>query len=528
MEVLDAARMREADRVTIEELRTPGLVLMENAGLRAAEAIADEAPEVETSAILVLCGRGNNGGDGFVVARHLARLGAAPHVVLVGGTLEDLRGDARTMADAWVHGGGGFDEASDEAGWDDLEVLLGDVDIVVDALFGTGLSRPLEGLPARVVEDVNRFDSYVVSIDMPSGVLADASVPVGPAIEADLTVTFARPKPAHLLPPAEALSGDLVLVDIGIPDWAVERTAPDLHWVVAEDVAVLLPEREEDAHKGVFGHVLVVGGSVGKAGAPALTGAAALTSGAGLVTLAAPSSVRAEVASFAPELMSAALATSKAGGLGKGAAAAALELAAERDVLAVGPGLGQAAPTPAEVRDLVRRAEVPVVLDADGLNAFAGRSRPTLAKRKAEELVLTPHPGEAGRLYGVGAAEIQSDRLGWARRIARDAGAVCVLKGFRTIVADPEGRAFIHSTGNPGLASGGTGDVLTGIIAAFLAQGLEALDAVLVAVHLHGLAAEVAVEETATEATLTASSLIASLADAERRLAAVEVTDREE
>ncbi|GAB4374228.1 MAG: NAD(P)H-hydrate dehydratase [Acidobacteriota bacterium] len=517
MEVLDAARMRRADAIAIDEYGIPGLVLMEHAGLRTAEVMADEIDALGERPVTVVCGRGNNGGDGFVVARHLHLAGCRVRAVLVGAARDTLRGDAAAMAAAFAGIGGELVEARDAAGWEPVGGSLDAADVVVDALFGTGLTRPVRGLAARVIDDVNRSGATVVAVDLPSGLDASRPQPIGPAIDADLTVTFARPKPAHLLPPAEDLAGDVVVVDIGIPSAAIARTAPDLHWMLAEEVAELVPERAADDHKGRCGHVLVVGGSTGHAGAAALAGLGALVGGAGLVTVAAPRGVRPEVAGFAPELMTADLPASRDGSLAAGAAARALELASERDVLAVGPGLGRAAPTPAQVRRLVRDARCPVVLDADGINAFAGRAAASLARHRGP-LVLTPHPGEASRILGLDVAEIQHDRLAAARLGAERFDAVFVLKGYRTVVAEPGGRAFINPTGNPGMATGGMGDVLTGLIAGLLGQGLEPLDAALLGVFVHGLAADLALAGGETEQTLTAGAVLEHLAEAFDRL----------
>ena len=527
MEVLDTARMREADRIAIEEMRIPGLVLMENAGRLVAETILEAVPDVTARQVAVLAGPGNNGGDGFVCARHLARCGAPVVVWLVGATPGKLRGDAAAMARAWQGMGGEIVPIGDEKAWERNGPALHPGVLVVDALFGTGLSRPLAGLPARVVEDVNASGAIVAAVDIPSGLQASTHEVPGPAIAADLTVTFARPKPAQLLPPAEDFCGEVVVVDIGIPPRAIWQAGTDLHWVTEEDAALLLPEREPSDHKGRFGHVLVVAGSVGKAGAAALAGWGALRAGAGLSTVASPAPVRPEVAGFAPELMTEPLPATRDGFLAKGAAKVALELAAERTVLAVGPGLGMRPGVATEVRDMVKRSPVPVVLDADGVNAFAGRSRASLAKRKAP-LVLTPHPGEAARLYGVTAAEVQADRLAWARKIAADADAVCVLKGYRTVIAAPDGQAYVNPTGNPGMACGGMGDVLTGLVAGFLAQGLEPLEAAILGAFVHGLAADIAVDRMESEPSLTAGAVLEHVADAFRHLAGEEDLEEDE
>jgi NAD(P)H-hydrate epimerase len=518
MDVLDGERMRRADRIAIQQMKIPGLVLMENAGRAVAEAMIDEVPGLAERRVFVVAGPGNNGGDGFVVARHLARLGVSAVVLLVGAARAKLAGDTGAMAAAWAGIGGETLEIPDAKRWQAAASFLSG-DVIVDALFGTGLDRPLAGLPAEAVETINRAadaGALVVAVDIPSGLSASSAEVPGPAVQADLTVTFARPKVAHLLPPAEHLCGTVTVADIGIPDAAIYATDPDLHWVLLDEAALMLPERGPEDHKGHFGHVLVVAGSTGKAGAAALTGWGALRAGAGLVTVATPAPARGEVAHFAAELMTEPLPASREGVLARGAAARALALAKDCSVLAIGPGLSAGAAS--EVRALVKDAPVPLVLDADGVNAFAGRLS-ALARRKAP-LVITPHPGEAARLLGASVAEVQADRVAAARAIARGANAVAVLKGYRTIVADRSGTAFINPSGNPGMATAGMGDALTGIIAGLMAQELEPLDAAVLGVFLHGLAADIAVDDGAeTEATLTTGAVLEALSDAFERLA---------
>ncbi len=517
MEVLDGERMRQADRIAIQKMKIPGLVLMEHAGRAVSETMVEEVPGLATRRVFVVAGPGQNGGDGFVVARHLALQGVSVVVLLVGATRAKLAGDAGTMAAAWSGIGGETIEIPDSKRWDAAARFLAG-DVIVDALFGTGLDRPLAGLPAAAVDSINRAadaGAVVVAVDIPSGLSASSAEVPGPAVQADLTVTFARPKIAHLLPPAEHLCGTVTVADIGIPDAAIYATDPDLHWVLLDEAALMLPERGPEDHKGHFGHVLVVAGSTGRAGAAALTGWGALRAGAGLVTVAAPAPVRGEVALFAPELMTEALPASREGVLARGAALRALALAKDCSVLAIGPGLGAGAA--AEVRALVKSAPVPIVLDADGINAYAGRL--SALARRAAPLVVTPHPGEAARLLGASVAEVQADRVAAARAIARGANAVAVLKGYRTIVADPSGTAFINPSGNPGMATAGMGDALTGIIAGLLAQELEPLDAAVLGVFVHGLAADLAVDDGAeTEATLTASAVLEALSEAFERL----------
>ena len=513
MEVLDAQRMAQADRITIEEIGIPGLVLMENAGRLVAEELAERVDP--PGPVLVVCGRGNNGGDGYVVARHLLRLGYQVQVLATG----DAGGktDAGAMARAWKGLGGAVTTVTSSRGLAREASLFERAEVVVDALFGTGLSRPLEGLAAELVQAINRCPAPVVAVDLPSGLDASSCELPEVVVEAALTVTFARPKPAQLLPPAEMACGELVVVDIGIPPQAVLRTAPPLHWMTEPDAATLLPDREPADHKGRFGHVLVVGGSLGKAGAAALAGWGALRAGAGLATVAAPAPVRAEVATMAPEVMTASLPADRDGLLARDAHRSLTPLLDRCSVLALGPGIGSKATVATEVRRLLRTASLPVVLDADGLGAFTGRHLRSLARHRAP-LVITPHPGEAARLLGSSSAAVQADRLAAARALAEAIDGVCVLKGYRTLTVSADGTTIINPTGNPGMASGGMGDLLTGIIAALLAQGLEALEAAALGAYLHGLAADLSVEQEEAPASLVATAVARALPAALRRI----------
>jgi NAD(P)H-hydrate epimerase len=515
MEILDAARMRAADRYAIEECRIPSLVLMENAGRSVAEVVVERYAAWESRRIVILIGPGNNGGDGLVIARHLSSHGLDLRVIACVNDPSAASGDLRTMADAWRGFGGSIELATDQSGWEALDLALGENDLIIDALYGTGLARSLDGYIAWLVAQVNHSGARIVAVDVPSGVDASRSQPIGNAISADLTVTFARPKPALLLPPVDALSGEWIVAEIGIPARAIESTKPDLFWATAELIAALIPQRQAEDHKGDYGHVVVVGGSPGKSGAAALCGWAVLQAGAGLCTVATARSLRSEVAGFAPELMTHGLPETSSGTIGTGSRDAVRTLGGI-DVLAVGPGLGSSRETTRELDLLLADERLPVVLDADGLNCFAGR--PTELARSTRTLVITPHPGEAARLLGITTREIQAERVLAARRLAEICNAICVLKGHRTIVAAPDGHALINSTGNPGMATGGMGDVLTGLIAGYLAQGLDPFAAASLAVYLHGAAGDLAIEQEETEATLSASALLRHLAAASRRL----------
>jgi hydroxyethylthiazole kinase-like uncharacterized protein yjeF len=492
VKVLTSEAARALDARTIAA-GTPGLVLMK----RAAAAIVREIAGVLSrrpsrgARVVVLAGPGNNGGDGFETARLLqaARLAGSVETLLFGAP-EHLSLDARKTHQRLEQAGGAIREVTKEADLEPLRVAT----LVVDALFGTGLKRPIspDGLPARAVRLVAEGRAFVVAVDVPSGLSADEPFPWSPAIRADLTVTFGHPKPCHVHLPAAALCGRIAIAGIGFLPLDEEVRAGG-EAIGAYDVALLFPRREAAAHKGTFGRLLVVGGSEGMVGAPALAARSAHRSGAGLVCVFAPDSVRAAVHALSPE-------TTTAG--------ADVDVA-RFDALSVGPGLG----TSAAARALLQRtaaSRLPAVFDADALNLageaafFAGRAAPT---------VLTPHPGEAGRLLGIDAARVNADREGAAREIASRAKAVVILKGFRSLVAAASGRVVPVLAGNPALASGGTGDVLTGVVGACLARGLDAFDAACAAAWLHGTAGDF-VREIKGEESLEASDVVESLPEA--------------
>jgi NAD(P)H-hydrate epimerase len=512
--------MREVDRVAIEELGIPSLVLMENAAIGVVDAIGEVYEEAESAAIF--CGSGNNGGDGLAIARHLAVRGYDVQVFLVAGR-RGMRGDAEVQLGICRRQGLHIQEIASEDGVVEALEEARECDLIVDALFGTGLSSPLEGLLADLVEGLNDLPVPRVAVDLPSGLSGSRAVPLGPHVRADLTVTFAAPKVAHVLPPASDAVGDLVVADLGIPPELVEEAEEEggaLYLLVGEELAGLLPEREPDTHKGDYGHALIVAGSPGKGGAAILAARAAVRAGAGLVTAAVPEPILSMVDLGSVESMTLPLPASGSGQIAGAAVDRVLEAAEGKSVLAMGPGLGQEDETAEVIRRIAREAPLPLLLDADGINAFAGRAAELAGGD--EETVITPHPGELGRLLGISTAEVQADRIAAARRAAAETGAVVVLKGYRSLVATPEGEVHVNPTGNPGMASGGTGDVLTGLIAGLMAQGLEALDAARLGVYLHGRAGDLAAEERG-EIPLAAGDLLEILP-----LAFAELQDEEE
>jgi ADP-dependent NAD(P)H-hydrate dehydratase / NAD(P)H-hydrate epimerase len=467
----------------------------------------------------VLCGKGNNGGDGFVVARRLLDLG--PTVYLVG-TRADVRGDARLHLGVFERSGGAIEELASAADWESRRERALGADLIVDALLGTGLNQQPSGLVGQVIADLassaRQRSRPLVAVDIPSGIASDTGELAWATVEATLTVTFAAPKYGHVLPPACDRVGELMVTDIGIPRSLLETA--ELWLLERNDAARVYTPRRPDAHKGGFGHVLVVAGSVGKTGAAILSGSAALRAGAGLVTVATPAPALPMVAAGPPELMTEALPTGSAGTLQSEAISRALTLAEKRDAMVLGPGLGQGAETREFVRQVVRRSSVPLIVDADGLNALAASPRVPAgldALRRDRPTVLTPHPGEMARLVGHDTKEVQRRRLEMARALALETGAVVVLKGHRTLVADGSGRTAVNPTGNPGMATGGTGDVLSGMIGALLARGIDAWTAATAAVFLHGTAGDRAAARRGQEG-MIAGDLIEALPETLRAL----------
>jgi ADP-dependent NAD(P)H-hydrate dehydratase / NAD(P)H-hydrate epimerase len=507
MRILTAAQMREADRYTIEEIGIPSLVLMENAGRQVVAAIEAAYEERLDGRVAVLCGRGNNGGDGFVVARTLLQRGVDCAVFVIG-ALGDVRGDARTNLDVLGRLGVTVVEINDEQTWELHFSEISQCTLIVDAIFGTGLKSGLAGMLETVVADVNASGIPIVAIDLPSGLSADTPHLIGDCINASMTVTLAAPKLPLVLPPAEAHAGDVVIADIGIPTEVIEELeGRTIELLTREDVRSLLEPRAADSHKGDFGRVLVVAGSRGKTGAAHLAGMGALRSGAGLVTIATPASCLPIIASLSPELMTEALDENASGQVVGGAVERITGFT--QDVIACGPGLGRGDTVGQFVRGLLDRAEAPLVLDADAITVLAddpGR----LLGRDERDVIITPHPGEMARLVGGSAEEVQANRIDVACDFATTHHVYVVLKGHRTVIATPEGRVFINPTGNAGMATGGTGDVLTGMIAAFLAQLLDAEAACRLGVFLHGMAGDLA-QESEGEVAMTASDLLAHI-----------------
>jgi NAD(P)H-hydrate epimerase len=476
-----AEAMRALDRYTIDELGVPGEELMENAGRAVADAVLAELPQ--GGSVVAVCGTGNNGGDGYVAARHLHTLGVPVRVVVLGDE-GAVRGDAARHLELARAAG----VAIESGRW-----RAPAAGVLIDAVFGTGLSRAVDGDAAAALRHIQSARVAhagalrVVAVDLPSGLCADTGAVLGEAVQADTTVTFELPKLGLALEPGRELSGRIVVAHIGIAHEAPGVEFAASLWTRAA-AGARLPERPAAGHKGSFGHALLVAGSEGKTGAAALAAEGAARIGAGLVTLACPASLNDILEIKCTEAMTAPVPDTAARALAGEAEEPILALASPRDAVGLGPGLGTAAETAALVDALAKRLEKPLAIDADGLLAFAGQ--PELLRSRPAATVLTPHPGEAGRLLGITAAQVNRDRVGAARSLAAASGSVVLLKGAATVTASPEGLVVVNPTGGPALASGGTGDVLLGIVAGLLAQGVPAFEAAALGAYVHGATAD--------------------------------------
>jgi ADP-dependent NAD(P)H-hydrate dehydratase / NAD(P)H-hydrate epimerase len=484
MKIVTAAEMREIDRITTEKHGVPSLTLMENAGRAVAECIP-----VMAGSVLIVCGKGNNGGDGLVAARYLRALGKQVRVLLLARPGE-VKGDAAAMLSKLAQAP---ESVTSESELQEAIRKSAAPDVVIDAIFGTGFKPPAQGIYVAAITAINHLGVPTVAVDLPSGIDADAMQPPtanDQVVHAHEVVTFTALKPAHVFALEQIPT---TLRQIGTPDEVVQSSLK-LNVIAREDIASLFAKRKPESNKGTYGHVLVVGGSDGKAGAPAMTGMAALRIGVGLCTVAAPRSVQPTVAAFMPELMTEPLSESLTGALSVLALERFREIAKGKTVIAAGPGASMDPEAGQFMRAIFDRSEGPLVLDADGLNAFVGHVEQLEGNRRP--LVMTPHPGELSRLNGMPIAQIQSDRISAARAFAQQRHAYLVLKGHKTLIAEPDGNIWINTTGNPGMATGGTGDILTGMIAGLIAQFPQQITrCVIAAAHLHGLAGDLAAQE---------------------------------
>jgi NAD(P)H-hydrate epimerase len=530
MKALTAAEMREVDRLTTERFGIPSLQLMEAAGASVAETFRETISGAKDfpGRIAVLCGKGNNGGDAFVAARHL-QAGSTQVKAYLFGKPEELLGDAAANFYRWTEIGGQTTSILDEAAWRAAWPEIAAAHVIIDGIFGTGFRGAASGVIANAIEDLNRHSrkataahpALVLAVDTPSGLPSDGQPAEEPLVYAHKTVTFTAPKPGQLISRDADAVGALQVVSIGSPAALIEEIGKGaLRWIEPQEFAGLPLVRSWDSHKGLYGHVLVVAGSLGKSGAAIMSSQAALCAGAGLVTVATPDVVLPIVAAAHPELMAEPLAATDKGTIAMRNIAEQrfAQIAEGKTVLAMGPGLGQHPETQEFIRSIARQTDLPLVLDADGLNAFAGRAD-ELRNRKTKFVAITPHPGEMSRLLGIPTKEIQQERVKAAQEAAKRWNVHVVLKGSHTIVTSPDRPLFVNTTGNPGLAKGGSGDVLTGVLAGLTAQFKtdDWARVLALGVYLHGAAADLAVTGTDPSG-LLATQVSATLPSARRQL----------
>ena len=490
MILVTAGEMQEMDRQTIATHGIPGLELMENAGRGATRVLLDQFGDQVRAGVGIFCGKGNNGGDGFVIARCLAEKGIDVSVYLLA-KIAALKGDAAANLERLVPLDIQVIEIPDEDTFSKTKPSLSDYGLLVDAILGTGLTSDVKGLFETVINFINtlnRTGSAVFAVDIPSGLNADTGQPCGTCIRAQGTATFGLAKIGHFTYPGAEYTGTLEIIDIGIPGSIVQAVGPKQYLLTSQQIRNYFKPRSADTHKGRTGHLLVIAGSPGKTGAAAMTAMSAMRAGAGLVTLGIAESLNPILETQALEVMSAPLPENQNGVLGNSALKDIKKMEAGKTCLAIGPGIGQAEETRSLVKKIINQSQIPVVIDADGLNNIAGQTQ--LLKKIKCPAVLTPHPGEMARLMDVTPAEVQQNRLQCARDFATNFKVHLVLKGAATVIAHPDGSAYMNPTGNPGMASGGMGDVLTGVLAGFITQGFSPEAAAHAAVYVHGAAAD--------------------------------------
>lgn len=507
MKVLTSKQMKEIDRCAIQELGILGPILMENAGQKIFKSILKRFQDLRKEKIVVIAGKGNNGGDGFVVARHLLNHGADPDVLLLS-SKKDVKGDAAVNLKIAEQIGIKIREICSTKDLSLHKRIISQSSVLVDAIFGTGLTQPAQGLYMNAIDQINKSKAFKIAVDIPSGLSSDTYQIIGPCVKADLTVALAAPKIAHVFPPAEEHIGELEVADISIPSFLFDNKDLKLELVGEETVLPYFKKRKKDAHKGTYGHLFILSGSLGKTGAAVMAGKAALKMGAGLVTVGIPASCLPIVARSMDELMTEPLPETPEKTFSSEAVIKAVSLLKGKDALLIGPGISTHRSTTEFVLSLIPKIKIPVVIDADALNILA--SKPEAIKSLRKPAVLTPHPGEFARLLNLSTKEVVERKLELVPQFAAKYGVFLVLKGYRTLTATPEGRVFINSTGNPGMATAGSGDVLSGMIASMIIQEKNLLEAVLAAVYVHGLSGDLGVQKLGEKA-LIAGDIIREL-----------------
>lgn len=488
MKLVDAATIQAVDRKAIAEYGLTGLQLMENAGRGVAVTVASDVEERGfPKKVSIIAGKGNNGGDGFVAARHLKNMGYAVKVFSLA-RIGDIKGDAGLNANAWRKMGGDTVSILSSEGLKEAESAIRHSSIIVDAIFGTGLSSNVEGLYFEVIGFINSLNKRVIAVDMPSGIDATTGKVLGIAVKADKTVTMALPKLGHYLYPGRSYSGKVEIIDIGVPRALLEADTIKWNLITETFLRRTLKVRDSDSHKTTHGHVLVLAGSPGMTGAAYMAAMGAMRAGAGLVSVGAPESMVSVIASKTTEVMVKALPENEDKSLGAVSFESIKEIIEKKAALIFGPGLAVSADTLKLAERIIKEVELPVIIDAGALSSIG--SRTDIFKGAKAKVIITPHPGEAARLLGVSTDDVQADRVNSALRLADVTGATVVLKGAISIVTDPAGEFFLNPTGNPGLATAGTGDILSGIIGGLLAQGYMPRDASVAGVYIHGLSGD--------------------------------------
>jgi NAD(P)H-hydrate epimerase len=505
MKVATAEEMQELDQKAIETYRIPGVVLMENAGRGAAEVISNVFPDLQKKRIAIVAGKGNNGGDGFVIGRHLLNQGIPIKVFLLTEP-KSLRGDAEINYQIFSRMKGEVISIPSSKDYQKVKKDLEKFGLLIDGIFGTGLDAEVRGYYREVIDHLNALKKPIVAIDIPSGLSANTGKPLGTAIRASLTITFGLPKVGHLISPGTDYVGKVKVIDIGIPRSLVDEEKIQTYLLEEEEIRGWLSvPRRLDTHKGDYGHLLVIAGSVGKTGAAAMACEAALRMGAGLVTLAIPKSLNAIMEMKLTEVMTEPLPETPKQTISLRAFNSLLRLCEKKRAVIIGPGIGTFKETQSLILKLIKTLDIPIILDADGLTALATQPKTLPAANRS--LILTPHPGEMARLINSTAKGVQEDRIGVSRKFSQSSHVHLVLKGFRTLIANPKGEVFINPTGNPGMASGGTGDVLTGMIGGLICQGFGILTSLQISVYLHGLAGDKVAQEMG-EKSLVATDII--------------------
>ena len=493
MKVATAEQMQELDRKAIEAYRIPGIVLMENAGRGATEVISNTFPDLQKMKIAIVAGKGNNGGDGFVIARYLLNRRISVKVYLLADP-KGLRGDAETNFQIFQRMKGEVISVPSSKDYQKVKKELEKFDLLIDAIFGTGLDAEVRGYYREVIDHLNTLQKPIVAIDIPSGLDANTGKPFGTAVRASLTITFGLPKIGQVISPGLDYVGKLKLVDIGLPKKLVEEERIQTYLLENDEIrGWLSTPRRPDTHKGDYGHLLVIAGSVGKTGAAAMACEAALRIGAGLVTLAIPKSLNAIMEVKLTEVMTEPLPETPKQTLSLRAFSSILRLCENKKAVIIGPGIGTFKETQSLILKLIKTLNLPIILDADGLTALA--TQPKTLPTTNRSLILTPHPGEMAKLIRSTPKDVQEDRISISRNFAQSHHVHLVLKGHRSLIATPKGEVFINPTGNPGMASGGTGDVLTGMIGGLICQGFDILQSLQMAVYLHGLAGDEMAQE---------------------------------